>query len=219
MSGIDADPSYLDAAGEGPFFAEVRLHLDGGSLMARLSTAAGYIYARLCDTSSCLLNEVLPYRYVWGRHHGKVEGKFRRWDARLDAHGQEGIVEELQRRIWSYERRRLGVLRKRWDALSRPFVYIIEDQVESPAGVDIVFSNIEALDRVRPRSFMDDCCSMQGPNYALGSAVGAELFLLERFIRAEHQEVLLTYDPKVTHIRDRYLTLHQAARRSSLAAE
>ena len=36
---------------------------------------------------------------VPGRNHGKVQGESREYDMRIEANGEEGILEELQRRV------------------------------------------------------------------------------------------------------------------------
>jgi hypothetical protein len=80
------------------------------------SFPAGYIYCRLCEASRALLATLIPYRYVVGRDHGRIEGNCWLWDFRLDAGEDTAILEELQRRVWTYEEGRLDALLTQWDA-------------------------------------------------------------------------------------------------------
>ena len=98
-----------------------------------ISMAAGYVYSRLCDASSRLIKTWVPYRYMRGKNQGKVEGKYRRWDMRLRAGGEEGIVEELRHRVWAYEQQRFDVLQERWNAASGSGSYVLIEDLEKAA--------------------------------------------------------------------------------------
>jgi hypothetical protein len=186
------------------FLTEARLRMDGRCCEVTLSMAAGYVFSQLCDASSALLKNCIPYRYVAGKHHGRVEGKYRRWHMRIDANGQEAIVEELLWRIRTYEQERFDTLLTRWDAASRSCVYFVEDHSASEARPHIIFSDKEALERVRFRSFISDCRAIESPSRALEEAVDEEKALLARFIHAEHAELIRTYDPKIVRMREKY---------------
>jgi hypothetical protein len=186
------------------FLTEARLRADGRCTEVTLSMAAGYVYGQLCDGSSALLKKCIPYRYVAGKHHGRVEGKYRRWDMRIDANGQETIVEELLWRIRTYEQERFDTLLTHWDATSRSCVYFVEDQSALEARPHVVFSDKDALERVRFRSFISDCRSIESTSRALEEAVDEEKAVLARFIHAEHAELIRTYDPKIVRMREKY---------------
>jgi hypothetical protein len=186
------------------FLTEARLSVDGRDIEVLLSMAAGYFYGQLCDVSSSLLKKRIRYRYVPGTHHGKVEGKYRRWDMRIDANGQEAIVEELERRIWAYEQERFDNLLTSWDTASRSCAYFVEGHGASDSRPHIVFSDKEALQRVRFRPFIQDCRSIEQPSRALEEAVNEEKASLALFIATEHAEVIRTHDPKVVRLRERY---------------
>ena len=98
------DPDYCAKPYRGSLYLHwARLYFDGRFAYATLSMAAGYIYARLSDAAHEVLANVIPHRYMPGKHHGKVEGGGWQWDRRVDTNGREGIFEELQRQIWRYE--------------------------------------------------------------------------------------------------------------------
>jgi hypothetical protein len=185
---------HLDAA---------QLHIAGRCSRARLSMAAGYLYAALVDASLELLEARIPYRYVPGKHHGKVKGRFWRWDLRVSAGGQEAVLEELQQRIWAYERDRLDALLTSWDAAGRACVYRLDESDRSDPNVHFVFADKQALAAVRFRAFIRDCEAIEEPANELNAAVEAEKALMARFIDEQHAEITRTHDPKVSRFRQR----------------
>ncbi len=179
-----------------------QLRFGGRFAHAKLSMVAGYIYAKLCDSSHHLLEARIPFRYVPGRNHGMIKGKFWQWDMRVEAHGLEGVVEELQRRIWSYERERFDALLTQNDAASHPCVYLVDDSNSQGANVHFVFGNKDALARVRFHSFVRDCRALERPATELAEVVEREKGLMARFVEEQHAEVLETHDTKVTRFRE-----------------
>ena len=200
---------------DGPFHAggpyrgsllltEARLSMGGCYKEALLSMAAGYIYLRLCDSSSGVLKSHIPYCYKRGRFHGRHEGTYRRWDMRLDADGREKLVEELERRIWAYEEQRLESLLTQWDAGLRSCIYFLEESGGPNSRTHIVFSDKGALERVRFRSFLEDCRAIEQPDDSLQEAIDVERALLTGFIAVEHADVMSCYEPKVVRLPQRY---------------
>jgi hypothetical protein len=179
-----------------------QLRLDGRFAHAKLTMLAGYIYAELCDSSHQLLEARIPFRYVPGRNHGKIKGKFWQWDMRVEAHGLEGVVEELQRRIWNYERERFDALLTQKDAASHPCVYLVDESKSQGANVHFVFANKDALARVRFHSFVRDCRALERPAAELAEAVDREKDLMARFVDEQHADVLKTHDTKVIRFRE-----------------
>jgi hypothetical protein len=173
----------------------------------RLSMAAGYIYLRLCDSSSGLLKRHIPYCYRRGRFHGRREGKYRRWDMRLDANGREALVEELERRIWAYEEERLEGLLTQWDGGARSASYFVDEAGYCGLVTHIVFSDKSALERVRFHSLLDDCRALEQSDSVLRDAVQVERDLLSRFIATEYVDVISSYEPKVVPMPGRYRLL------------
>ena len=172
-----------------------------------LSMAAGYIYLRLCDRSSELLKCHIPYRYRRGRFHERREGKYRRWDMRLEANGREALVEEIQRRIWAYEEERLECLLTQWDVGSRSCVYFVEEAGSPRATTHIVFSNKSALERVRFSSLLPDCRAIQQHDRALTEAIEVERSLLARFIAVQCTEAVRSCDPRIVRLPRGYRVL------------
>jgi hypothetical protein len=206
----EGEPALWD---EAPLFSEKTLRLNGRRVETVVSTAAAYIYSRICDASSDLLKASIPYRYIRGKNHGKIEGKFQRWDMRIEAGGKEGVVDELQRRIWDYERRRFEILTNRWEAASRSCVYIVSNSGSSRGSVHVVFSDKNAMRLLRLGDFVRNWCSIARPGGLLRDSIDAENRLLADFIAQEHGKVLLTYEPKVTRIPGRYRMLAAGRRK------
>lgn len=201
--GID-DPRRGGASYRGSLYLdEARLFIDGHRARAILSMVPGYIYSRLCEASRTLLMALIPHRYVRGKNHGRIEGRYRRWDMRLDADGQNAVLEELRRRVWSYEKERLDALLTEWDAAHRLGVYFVDDPKPLEADLHIAFSDKEVLKSVRFRSFVRDCRSVERSSHELEEAVSAERCRLTHFILEQHADVLRNCDPKVIRFREK----------------
>jgi hypothetical protein len=182
---------------------EAQLYVAGKFRRAKLSMVAGYVYAALADASFELLKARIPHRYVPGRHHGKVTGRFWRWDLRVSAGGQEAVLEELQQRVWAYQHERLDALLTSWDAAGRTCVYRVQESERSDADVHFVFADKEALAAVRVRAFNRDTQEIEQPVGELMATVDAEKAFTARFIDEQHGELLRTHDSKVSRFRPR----------------
>lgn len=196
------DPSYVGKSYRGSLYLNwARLFVDDRFTYATLSMAAGYIYAQLSEAGHELLDARIPHRHVPGKHHGKAEGEHLRWDMRVDAGGQEGVLEALQLRVWDYEQARYDALRTEWGSPSRRGVYLLDESRPPEANLHVVFADKEALAAVRFRSFLRDCHALQRSTGELSQAVEEEKTALARFIEAQHADVIRTYDPKLTRLR------------------
>jgi len=183
------------------YLRSAQLHLDGQFAYAKLSMAAGYVYSQLCDASHDLIEACIPYRYVPGKNHGKVKGKFWQWDMRVEAHGLENVVEELQQRVWNYERERLDALLTNEDQANRSCAYLIDESTPGVAGLHFVFSDKGALNRVCFRSFVRDCRGMQRPATELAETVDEEKQLLSHFIAEQYAQIISDDRANVTRFR------------------
>jgi hypothetical protein len=196
-------PGYARRPYRGSLYLNsAQLRLDGRFVRAKLTMVAGYIYAALCDSSHQLLEARIPFRYVPGRNHGKIKGRFWQWDMRVEAQGPEGVVEELQRRIWNYERQRFDALLTQNDAAGEPCVYLVDESKSQGPRVHFVFTDKEALARVRFHSFVRDCRALERPATELAEAVNREKDLMARFIDTEHAAVIRSHSTKVARFRE-----------------
>jgi hypothetical protein len=123
---------------------------------------------------------------------------------RLVAGGKEGIVEALQQRSWEYERARLDTLLTQWDVESRACVYFIDDLDTPERTSHIIFSDKQALERIRFRSFLHDCRTIEQPSGALRQAINAEIMHFQCFLDAAYVEASRAHLEKVVRIPQAY---------------
>lgn len=198
------DPSYAFKSYRGSLYLSwARLFVDGKFTYATLSMAAGYIYAELDSAAHDLLEQRIPHRFVPGKNHGKAEGDGWQWDMRIDANGQEGVLEELQRRVWTYGQTRYDALLTDYDLSNRSAVYIIDRSEPPEENMHFVFTDKAVLSSIRLRSFVRDCRVVERPPGELAARVEAERSLLASFLETQHAEAVREYDPKVSHLRKR----------------
>jgi hypothetical protein len=178
--------------------------LVGGHLTyLTLSMAAGYIYDQISTAAADELQRLMPHHYVSGPDNGKSEDGMIRWDMRIDAGGQEAMLDELQHRIWSHEQSQWAELRTRYDALSQGRTYLIDTSSEGESNMAIVFSDKTALDNVRFETFMTDCRSNQSDEADLFAEVAVEAKRICTYIAEQHDDLLRHFDPKVVPLRKR----------------
>lgn len=162
--------------------------------------AAGYLYSEVHSAASELLAQRIPHRYVPGKNYGKVEGESWEWDMRLEASGEEGILEELRRRVWDYELERWEALLTSYDGSPVAGVYLIDESDEKETGLHFVFTDKRTLSAARFRSFLRDCRRMERPASEIKKALESERTALATFVDEQLAEVRRTYDSKVSRI-------------------
>ncbi len=200
----EEDSAYVGKPYRGSLYLNwARLYVDGRFNYATLSMAAGYIYAQLGGAAHDLLEERIPHRFVPGKNHGRIEGDDFRWDLRVDANGQEGILEELRQRIWGYEESRWDALLSVWDESARSGVYLLDESHSEEANLHFVFTDKESLAAARFRSFLRDSRAMHRSSKELEGAVDEEKSALARFVEDQHADVMRTYDPKLSRLKKR----------------
>jgi len=200
----EEDPGYSGRPYRGSLYLSwARLFVDGRFTYATLTMAAGYVYAQLHDAASDLIEQRIPHRYVPGPNHGRVEGECWEWDMRLDADGQEGILKELERRVWRYERDRWDALLSDYDDSGVAGVYLLDESEDDEAGLHVVFTDKRALSAVRFRSFMRDCRAIERPASEIEGRLEPERAAIAAFIEEQYTEIRRTFDPKVTRLEKR----------------
>ena len=185
------------------YMSWARLFVDGRFTYVTLSMAAGYLYGRLESAGSDLIEQRIPHRHVPGRNHGKTEGENWQWDMRVDANGQEGILDELQRRTWNYQYQRWESLLSAYDAEAACGVYLLDESELPEERLHVVFTDIGALSAVRFRSFIRDCRALKRTNDEIDTRLEVERSALERFIDEQLADIRRTYDPKVARFEKR----------------
>jgi hypothetical protein len=198
------DSTYRGTTYRGTLYLTwARLFVGPQFTYATLSMAAGYILSTLEEAASDLIQELIPHRYVAGKSHGKVEGECYRWDRRLDAGGQEPLLDELQHRTWAHTHERYENLLTEWDRHGKGGVYLIDVSEPSEKGIHFVFSDTRALKAVRFRSFINDCRGAERPMDELNRAVEKEKAEVISFVCARHDDLQRTFDPSVVRLRKR----------------
>ncbi|PMR74698.1 hypothetical protein C1H69_12630 [Billgrantia endophytica] len=180
-----------------------RLFVDGRFTYATLSMAAGYLNSVIEEHGADLLKQRIPHQYVPGPHHGERVGDNTRWDMRISADGQEGVLEELRERLWTHTQTRHEALHESWDACGLNGVYLLDESHDGEPNLHLVFTDKEALSRVRFHTFMRDCRAMCRDASELHRAIDEEKATLADFIEDQHAEVLRNHDPKVRRLRKR----------------
>jgi hypothetical protein len=195
---------YLPRPYRGSLYCSwARLFIDGKFTYAMLSMAAGYLYSEIQNAAHDLIEARIPHTYVEGPRHGKTEGDLWQWDMRVDAGGQEGVLDELQHRVWDYESRRVEALQSAWDGLGRPGTYILDESHDGETNVHFVFADAQTLSEIHFRTFLRDCRAMARPNEELARAVEEERSALARFIDEQYADVVRNFDPAVVRLRQR----------------
>lgn len=122
---------------------------------------------------------------------------------RVSADGREEVLEELRERLWIYVQARHEALGESWDVRGLNGVYILDESCDGECNLHLVFTDKQALSRVRFRSFMRDCRAMLRSATELHRAIDEEKAALAGFIEAQHAEILHNHDPKVRRLRKR----------------
>ena len=189
-----------------------RILVDGRLVYLTLSMAAAYLHGRLSEAAADELQRRIPHRHVPGPHDREREGNCIQWDTRVDAGGQEAMLDELQHRAWDYERDRWRALKSEWNARSLTGVYLVADPQPSESNLLCVFTDGQALDKVRFDAFMADCRAIERPIEELELAATAEAERASRFVVEQHQDLLLNFDPKIVRLRrQRRILMHPRA--------
>jgi hypothetical protein len=180
-----------------------RLFVDGKFTYATLSMTAGYLRSHLEEVATAVVETRIPHRYVPGKNHGKPMGTSFQWNMRLAADGQEGLLEELQHRIFEYTAARYDSLLTDWDRANKRGVYWVDASALEERNVHFVFTDKEALSAVRFRSFVRDCRAVERVIDELNGALAEEETKLKTFIAEQHQSLQRTFDPKIKRLRRR----------------
>jgi hypothetical protein len=207
------DATYVKRPYRGALYLSwARLFIDNTFTYATLSMTAGYLYSSLQEASDEYVNDCIPHQYVPGKNHGKKEGDCWQWDFRVEAGGQEGLLEELQLQSLRYTNSRYDELLNHWNSDHPTGVYMIDVSVPSESNIHFVFTNKEALAEVRFRTYLRDCRAIERPANELDQPLKEEKAKLQDFISQKHRELLRTFDPTLSRIRKkRKIMMHKDA--------
>jgi hypothetical protein len=192
--------------------------LDGSICYLTLSMLSWHLYGSMQEVADEEIQRLVPHRHVRGPEDGKVEGGMVRWDLRVDASGQEALLNELQHRVWPEQDRRRRELGEEFQTL-RSGATFLDDSRWPGEGPDeqnlrIVFTDPEALTAVRFTSFLRDCRQLQRPLSELRALESRESERMRAFVKAQHEDLVKNFDPKVVPLRKkRKILMHPEALR------
>jgi len=182
------------------FSCWARLIVDGRFHYATLYSLANYLVVHLEEPGSEMIQTLIPHEYVDGKNHGKREKGGFLWDIKLDAAGQEGQLEELQRRWYDY-------LEQRWVELSRSFVgdapavFMVDENQDGELHRNFIFNNEAALKRIRWRHFLSDCAQINADFSVVLDHEEKELEKARHWLRETHQDIVRNFDPRVVKLK------------------
>jgi hypothetical protein len=198
------DPAYVVRPYRGDLHhCWARLQIEGAFHYADLRTQAGYLADALEELGSDRIQALIPHEYVDGPNHGKREGKGFLYDKRIDAHGLEGQLDELQRRYYAYVRQRYDDLLELFDQSLRKCVYVRDRSRPDDPHMEFVFSDKTALDAVRFRHFVSDCRVLAGDVGELESQLDHERRAALDFLEESHRDIMDHFDPTVVTLRQK----------------
>jgi hypothetical protein len=203
-----AEPSHVARPYSGSLHATwARCMLGGRLCYLALSMVASEAIRRIDDIASEEIERLIPHRYVPGPDNGRTEDGFVQWNHRVEAGGQEALLDELMQRVWAYQNERVLDLRAEFNSM--PAMTVFLDGHPGTAGTEqeqhlhILFSGPVALAQVRFTSFLEDCRAMAQPSDALTEIHRREAERAIRFVNEQHQELLRTFDARVVPLRRR----------------
>jgi hypothetical protein len=196
------DPAYVIKPYRGRLYlCWARLFIDGAFYYATLSTAAGYLYSLIDELGFEVMEELIPHRYVVGKHHGKREGSGFRWDQRIEAGGKEAQLEELRERYWQYTLARYETLQEEFDSAAATQIFFQETSQGHDPSIHVIFSDKTALQAVRLRQFLRDCRSKSGDPQELTRWVDQEQRSARSYLEHAYQDIARHFDLKVIRLR------------------
>lgn len=183
-----------------------RLLVDGRLCYVTLTMASWQLYGAMEDAARAEIEARLPHRHVRGPDDGKRdESGSIRWDVRVEASGQEALLEALQRRVWEEQFRRRSELGQLF-CEQRQGLCFLDDQpweYQDPGerNLLVVFSDPDALAAVRFASFLRDCRYIERPLADLRTLEAREAQRMRDFVAAQHEDLVRNFDPKVVPLR------------------
>jgi hypothetical protein len=193
-----------------------RILIAGRVSYLSLTMAPGYLYDRISEATADELKRLIPHRHARGPEDGKIQKGGIRWDVRIDANGQEALLDELRHRVWEYERSRWRALEAQWTQDPRVGCYVLlnpEPGFEQDSlDLHVVFTDAHALDHVHLVNFMSDCHAIERSVEELHAAAAEEIKRALRFVAEQYEHLQANFDPKVTRLRKRRkVVLHPGA--------
>jgi hypothetical protein len=195
-----------------------RVLLNGRICYLTLSMASWHLCGTMEEAADEEIQRLVPHRHVRGPDDGAVESGMVRWDFRVDASGQEALLDELKRRVWTEQDRRRRELGQAFQQ-QRSGATFLDGSPWPGEGPDeqnlhIVFTDPDALAAVRFTSFLRDCRRLQRPLPELRALESHEADRMRAFVKAQQEDLVKNFDPKVVPLRKkRKILMHPEALR------
>lgn len=196
-----------------------RVLVDGQLCYLTLTMASGQLLDAMEEAASAEIEARIPHHFMPGPEDGKRDARGSiRWDKRVQAGGQEALLDELQHRVWAEQSRRRSGLARLFCEQGEGVCYM-DDQpgkYEDPneRNLQVVFSDPDALAAVRFTSFLRDCRRIERPLVELRALEVREAERMRDFVASQHDELLKNFDPKVVPLRKKLkVMLHPEALR------
>jgi hypothetical protein len=213
------DDPYVPEPYTGALHASwARMLLNGRICYLTLSMASWHLCGTMEEAADEEIRRLVPHRHVRGPEDGAVEGEMLRWDIRVDASGQEALLEALRRRVWAEQDRRRRELGEAFQK-QRSGATFFDDNPwpgEGPEAqnLHIVFTDPAALAAVRFTSFLRNCRDLERPWSELQALESHESEHMRAFVKAQHDDLVQNFDPKVVPLRKkRKILMHPEALR------
>jgi hypothetical protein len=184
---------------------------------ARLLVDGRHLYGAMEDAAHAELGARLPHRHVRGPEDGKRdESGSIRWDMRVEANGQEALLEALRRRVWEEQFRRRSELGQLFCEQGQGVCFLDdhpwEHQDPNERNLLVVFSDPDALAAARFASFLRDCRRIERPLAELRALEAREAKRMRDFVASQHEDLVKNFDPKVVPLRKKLkLMIHPEA--------
>ena len=178
----------------------IRLLIDGDFYYATFTSIATQLCDDIEETGRDYIDQLIPYKLVEGKDHGKQEKGGIRWDMKEDANGLEGQLKELQHCWHLY-------LQERWLVISKansefdPAVYIQDNHWDNDPNRSFIFTNEETLKKIRWRHFLSDCTSLMANYVVIEQQLEQEISDAKSFLDENYQDILENFDPNVVKLR------------------
>lgn len=178
----------------------VRLLIDGQFYYATFLSLATQLTDDIETAGNNIIEQLIPHEYVDGKDNGKPEKGGFLWDMQLDAGGQEGQLDELKSRWYSY-------LQELWLKLSKisyehpPAVYTQDKEWDHGPHLFFIFNNEAALKKIRWRHFLSDCKPLMDNFSVVAEQLDLEINSAKAFLTENHQDILANFDPNIVKLR------------------
>lgn len=183
-----------------------RALVDGHLYYLTLSMASNHLLGSMEDAANMEIDARVPHRHVRGPEDGKRDERgMIRWDMRVDAGGQEALLEELQRRVWDEQQHRRGALAEEFGAQHAGACYLDDAPWDGSPPKEhnllLVFTDPDALTSVRFATFLHDCRRIERPLAELVALRAREAERMRAFVAEQHDDLVRNFDPKVVRLR------------------